>query len=55
MNRTLRKVSRLHRHRAETRHVIAQRDGVPYELERRLCTECGRVLEERPVKRAEAA
>lgn len=47
-------LSRLHRHRAVTSHVVGQRDGVPYELERRVCATCGRELELRPLKRAAA-
>ena len=46
---------RLHRHRAVVTHVLGQRSGVPYELERRVCETCGRELELRPVKRAAAA
>jgi hypothetical protein len=45
---------RLHRHRGVTTRVVGQRGGVPYELERRVCTTCGRELEVRPVKRTEA-
>jgi NMD protein affecting ribosome stability and mRNA decay len=44
----------LHRHRPVTRHAIRQRAGVPYEVERRICAECARVLDERPVRRAAA-
>jgi NMD protein affecting ribosome stability and mRNA decay len=44
-----------HEHRAVTRLAISQRDGVPYEVERTVCAECGRLLDERPVKRAAAA
>jgi len=35
-------------------HAIGQRAGVPYELERKVCTACRRVLEERPLRRAAA-
>jgi hypothetical protein len=52
MNLDLRPHKRLHRHNPETRHVIVQRAGVPYELERRVCSACSRVLDERPLKRA---
>lgn len=45
---------RLHRHRAVTTHVLVQRAGVPYELERTVCPDCGRVMAERPLKRAAA-
>jgi hypothetical protein len=43
-----------HRHTAVTRHVVRQREGVPYEFERVQCTGCRRVLDERPVRRAAA-
>jgi hypothetical protein len=43
-----------HRHRAATLHVLAQRRGIPYELERKVCSACGRVLDERPLRRAAA-
>jgi NMD protein affecting ribosome stability and mRNA decay len=43
-----------HEHRAITRVAISQRHGVPYEVERTVCAECGRLLDERPVKRAAA-
>jgi hypothetical protein len=47
-------MSRVHRHQPELRRVIRQRDGVPYEVEIRVCSVCGRVLDERPVRRAAA-
>jgi hypothetical protein len=40
-----------HRHRAVVSHVIAQRGGVPYEVERVVCATCGRLLEERAIRR----
>jgi hypothetical protein len=43
-----------HRHRAVTLHVLVQRHGIPYELERKVCSACSRVLDERPLKRAAA-
>jgi hypothetical protein len=43
-----------HRHKAVTLHVLAQRRGIPYELEQRVCSSCSRVLDERPLKRAAA-
>jgi NMD protein affecting ribosome stability and mRNA decay len=43
-----------HRHRAVVTHVLRQRAGVPYEIERKVCSSCARVLEERPLKRAAA-
>ena len=46
---------KIHRHRAVVTHVLGQRAGVPYELEKRVCESCGRELELRPLKRAAAA
>jgi hypothetical protein len=43
-----------HSHRKITTHVIVQRSGIPYELERTVCSVCGRVLRERPLHRAAA-
>jgi len=43
-----------HRHRAVKLHVLAQRQGIPYELEQKVCAACSRVLDERPLKRAAA-
>jgi len=43
-----------HRHRAVVTHALRQRAGVPYEVERKVCASCERVLEERPLKRAAA-
>ena len=45
---------RTHAHKAVRTHVLGQRLGVPYEVERTVCTECRHVLEERPLKRAAA-
>lgn len=45
---------RPHRHRPVTTHVVVQRAGVPYELERRVCETCGHELELRPLKRTAA-
>ena len=50
---TLRR-KRSHTHRAIRTHVLLQRLGIPYEVERTVCTECRHVLEERPLKRAAA-
>jgi len=57
--RTVSQLSFLHRKRAHAHtavrtYVLSQRLGVPYEVERTVCTECRRVLEERPLKRAAA-
>jgi hypothetical protein len=43
-----------HRHHAVSTHVLVQRDGIPYELERTVCKDCARVLRERPLRRAAA-
>lgn len=45
---------RLHRHRAVVTHAVKQREGIPYEIEQRVCSDCRRVLEERPLRRAAA-
>jgi NMD protein affecting ribosome stability and mRNA decay len=44
----------LHRHKAVTTHALSQQAGVPYEVERTVCSDCRRVLGERPVRRAVA-
>jgi hypothetical protein len=33
---------------------MGQRAGIPYEVERKMCSSCRQVLDERPVKRAAA-
>jgi NMD protein affecting ribosome stability and mRNA decay len=43
-----------HKHTTITLHAIRQRAGVPYEMERRVCTSCSRVVAERALKRAAA-
>jgi len=43
-----------HKHVTERVHVIELRAGVPYEVERQVCSACARVLDEKPVKRAAA-
>ena len=58
-SRTMSQLSFLHRKRAHAHtavrtYVLSQRLGVPYEVERTVCAECHRVLEERPLKRAAA-
>lgn len=45
---------RTHTHNAVRTHALSRRLGVPYEVERTVCTECRHVLEERPLKRAAA-
>jgi len=44
----------LHRHTGVRRYVLLQRLGVPYEVERTVCSGCQRVLDERQLKRAAA-
>jgi hypothetical protein len=43
-----------HRHVAKRVHVVLLRAGVPYEVERQVCTSCSHVLVERPLKRTAA-
>ena len=43
-----------HAHVAVIRHLIRRRQGIPYEVERKVCAACFRVLEEKPVKRLTA-
>jgi hypothetical protein len=45
---------RLHRHTGVRTYVLLQRLGVPYEVERTICSECRQVLDERQLKRAAA-
>jgi NMD protein affecting ribosome stability and mRNA decay len=43
-----------HRHTTVTSHVLRQRAGVPYEVERKICSSCQRVIDERLLRRAAA-
>ena len=43
-----------HKHQTVTIHAIRQRSGVPYEIERKMCPGCQRVLDEKPLRRAAA-
>jgi RNase P subunit RPR2 len=43
-----------HRHSAVVTHLLRQRSGIPYEVERTTCKSCNRVLDERLVRRAAA-
>jgi RNase P subunit RPR2 len=43
-----------HKHAEKRVHVIVQRAGIPYEIERVMCDGCRRVLSEKPVQRARA-
>jgi len=45
---------RRHTHQVVTVHALEQRSGVPYEVERRVCSACRRVLDERPLRRTAA-
>jgi len=41
-----------HRHRPRRFRALAHRDGVPYEIERVVCSKCAAVIAERTVRRA---
>jgi hypothetical protein len=43
-----------HKHTAVTVHAIRQRSGVPYHVERKVCSDCRLLLEEKTIKRAAA-
>ena len=43
-----------HEHVAKRIHLVQQRAGIPYEVERQVCTACARVLDEKPLKRTAA-
>jgi hypothetical protein len=43
-----------HRHTKVTSYALRQREGVPYEVERVHCSQCSRLLDERPLRRAVA-
>jgi hypothetical protein len=45
---------RKHKHTAVTVHAIRKRAGVPYHVERKICADCSRLLEEKTIKRAAA-
>jgi hypothetical protein len=46
---------RFHKHRSVVMHVLGQRAGVPYEIERSVCQTCGRELAAKPLRRTTAA
>jgi NMD protein affecting ribosome stability and mRNA decay len=46
--------ARDHRHTEVKTHVLLQRGGVPYEVEQKVCPDCRRILDERPLRRAAA-
>jgi hypothetical protein len=43
-----------HQHTEVTKHVLRQRAGVPYEAERKMCSSCQAVLDERLLRRTTA-
>src|SRR5207249_8690842 len=43
-----------HKHTAVTIHAIRQRAGVPYHVERKICSDCRRLLDEKTIRRAAA-
>ena len=45
---------RRHKHTTVTIHAIRQRAGVPYHVERKICSNCQRLLEEKTIRRAAA-
>jgi len=47
-------IKRRHNHREVTVRIVRQRDGVPYEVDRSICADCGKVLSETPLRRAAA-
>ena len=47
-------ILRSHKHTAVTIHAIRQRAGVPYHVERKVCSDCQRLLEEKTIRRAAA-
>ena len=47
-----RSMKRVHKHTAVIMRAIRQRNGVPFEVERKVCKDCRRLLDEKPVKRA---
>jgi NMD protein affecting ribosome stability and mRNA decay len=49
-----RKPITIHEHVAKRVHVLLQRAGVPYEVEQQVCTDCSRILDEKPLRRAAA-
>ncbi len=47
-------LKRPHTHEAVTVHAIRQRAGVPYHVERKVCSNCSKTLDEKMIKRAAA-
>ena len=54
MSRIAERGFREHKHVTVVTHAVGQRAGIPYELERKLCRVCRRVVDERPLRRAAA-
>jgi hypothetical protein len=46
---------RIHRHTPVTSYALRQQAGIPYEVARTVCTGCGRLLDERRLRRMAAA
>jgi hypothetical protein len=46
--------TKVHEHVAQRVHVLLQRAGVPYEMERQVCSGCRSVLDEKLVRRTAA-
>jgi hypothetical protein len=46
------RLRRAHKHTVVIVHALRQRAGVPYEVERSVCSECRHVLDERRLRRA---
>jgi NMD protein affecting ribosome stability and mRNA decay len=44
----------IHKHTKITTLALAQRRGVPYEVQRTVCSTCRRLFDEKPVRRAAA-
>ena len=43
-----------HRHTEVKEHLLRQRQGIPYEVERTLCAACRAILAEQQLRRAAA-
>ena len=43
-----------HKHTTVTIHAIRQRAGVPYHVERKVCSNCSKTLDEKTIRRAAA-
>ena len=54
MNLTAPRLRRVHTHTLVVVHALHQQAGIPYEVERTVCSSCRRVVDERPLRRAAA-